>query len=177
MTESKLTYKVKKQLFILLLGLLGALAYQRILKNSYIQTINYVSITSSKISQEQLDQSVLKLKEKIKQLEDILGEENFDENFLQQEILVFLSEKVKENNVEVTNLEKPHLYKENDYLLLTNVFILKGSYNSLIKVIYETEKEFKKSKLNSISFYKKKNYSLKKEELYVELIFQNFKSN
>ncbi|WP_157578315.1 hypothetical protein, partial [Tenacibaculum ovolyticum] len=130
MKESQFTYKVKKQLFILLFVLSIILVYQRIIKNTYTQVIEYTSITSNEISQEELDNSVLRLKENIKQLEDTLGEDNFDENFIQQEILGFLSDKVKMNKVEVVNLEKAHYYRENNYLLVSNTFILKGGYNS-----------------------------------------------
>ncbi|WP_428741580.1 hypothetical protein [Tenacibaculum sp.] len=173
----KFTYKVKKKLLFLFTLLLVIVIYQRVLKRTYHETSNYFFHSSKNINQERIKDSILSLKDKVEQIEEALGEDDFDENFIQQEILEFLSNKSKENVVEITNLKKTHIVKEKEYTLVTTFFTLKGSYNSLIKIMYEVEREFKKSKLNSVGFYKKKNHSLKREELHAELLFQNFKSN
>lgn len=142
----------------------------------YNETSRYFTYSSKRLNQAGLNDSILVLNERLKRLEEVLGEDNFDENFIQQKILQFLSKSCERNGVEITNLEQAHIFKDKEYMLVTNFFTLKGNYNSLIKIIYKVENEFKKSKLNSVRFYKKRNHILKKEELYVELFFQNFKS-
>ncbi len=176
MKEIKFTYKTKKRILYILIILLSLLVYKKILKRVYNETSRYFTYSSKRVNQVGLNDSILVLNERVKRLEEVLGEENFDENFIQQKILQFLSKSCERNGVEVTNLEQSHVFKSDEYMLVTNFFTLKGNYNSLIKTIYKVENEFKKSKLNSVNFYKKRNHILKKEELYVELFFQNFKS-
>lgn len=175
MNSFNLTYKRKKELFLILLLLLLLLSYKKVFRNTFNQILNYTSkdLITNKISN--IDGSLEELNQKVKILDALLGEDSFNENFIQHEILEFLSKKAKINKVEVVLLDVPHYYKEKDYLLVSNAFTLKGDYNHLIKTVHEVEKELKKAKLNSVNFYKKKNYSTRKDELFVKLLFQNFK--
>lgn len=177
MKRVNFTYRKKKQLLIVLLVLLVFLSYKRIIKNSFRQIVNYNSKTSDNFEEEDINTAIHSLKQKIKKLDDVLGEEDFDQNFIQQDILEFLSVKANNNKIDIVKVDAPHFFYENDYLMVSNTFTIKGNYNALAKTVKEIESEFKKSKLNSVSYYKKKNYSRKKEELYVRLFFQNFKKN
>jgi len=147
MIKGKFTYKRKKQLFTLLLVLLAILAYKRVLKKSYIQTKNYF-LTKNEVKDNGND-------------DDKLTNLN----------------KAKAHKVEIIHVNAPHFSSENDYLMVSNMFTFKGNYNSLIKMINQIEKEFKTSKLNSLLFYKKKNFRSKKNELYLQVLFQNFKKD
>ncbi|MCD9610967.1 hypothetical protein [Tenacibaculum maritimum] len=155
--------------------LLGLLVYQRIIRSAYGEVKNYLSKVTKERSQKQLEGDIIETVKRIQQLDKILGERKFDENFMQQEILEFLSEESRKNEIEITALKKTHFYKNKNYMLVTNVYTLKGGYNSLIELLYNIEVKFSKSKLNKVRFYTKKDYQLKENKLYIDLFFQNFK--
>lgn len=170
----KLTYKRKKQALIVLLVLLTILGYKRIGSKTINQAKIYLSKNDKKGNLD-IDKSLSTYQYRVNELEELLGKEDFDEFFIQHQILEFITKKANENKVELVSIQPSHFYEENEYLMVTNHFVMKGEYNKLIKTIFDIETKFKTSKMNSLSFYVKKNYSKKKNELLVKLLFQNFK--
>ncbi|SEC56719.1 hypothetical protein SAMN04489761_3346 [Tenacibaculum sp. MAR_2009_124] len=175
MMQDKFTYKQKKIGVFVLFVLVLLLGYKRIIRNTIIEANRYLKNKNIKKNEEGIRRSILNVQNEIYNLDDYLGEENFNEHQIQQEILEFITSKESNNNVTVTDIRPTHSYLVGNYSIISNSFTLKGRYNSLINLIYQIEKKFRKSKLNNARFFKKRNYKLKKEELFVELLFQNFK--
>ncbi|CAM1359167.1 hypothetical protein [Tenacibaculum xiamenense] len=175
MMEDKFTYKQKKIGVFVLFFLVLLLGYKRVIKNTISEGNRYLKNKNIKKNEEGIRQSILSVQNEIYNLDNYLGEENFKEHMIQQEILEFITSKESRNNIMVTDIKPTHSYFVGNYSIISNSFTLKGTYNSLIDLIYQIEKDFRKSKLNNVKFFKKRNYKLKNEELFVELLFQNFK--
>lgn len=113
--------------------------------------------------------------EKIKNINNVIGGENFNENLLQQDILDFLLRENKEGNFDIFQIDPIHFFIENENLLISNSVFLKGDYCSLINIINKIELAYNKSKLCSVNFFISTQKNVK--ELQAHLIFQNFKKN
>lgn len=169
------TYKNKKIIVILVLVLLVVLGHKKIIRNTYNQIQNYYKQKSSILNENELERKIIEVNTKIVEMDKMLGKVNFNENFIQHEILDYVSLKAGEKNIEVVELNPAHLYQEDRCLIVSNSITLKGEYNKLIALIYQIEQELKSSKISSVHFFKKKNFLSNKSELFVRLIFQNYK--
>jgi hypothetical protein len=71
----------------------------------------------------------------------------------------------KENNLNIVSFDEPHSFTEQESLLNTYAFQVRGSYTSILKLMYVIEQQYKFGKLVSCSFEKKKNYRTYKSYL------------
>ena len=173
--KNKLTYKQKKIGILVLFVFVLVVGYQRVVSHSVIEINRYIKNKEIKKNEGEIRQSILNIQNDIYSLDAYLGDDNFKEHLIQQEILEFITSKTEGNKIAVTAIKPVHSYSISSYSIISNSYTLKGSYNSLINLIYQVENSFVKSKLNSVRFFKKKNYKLNKQELFAELLFQNFK--
>lgn len=175
--NAQFTYKTKKLLLIVVLILFTILGYKRIIANSARQITNYFNEKSLIIDEKELDAKIVDLKIKVEQIDKILGKVNFNEHFIQYEILDYVTANTGKFDIEVVKLLPTHIFNENGYLIVSNEVVLKGEYNDLIRAIYQIEKEIKISKISGVKFFKKKNHRTNRMELFSRLIFQNFKKH
>ena len=177
MMEDRFTYKQKKIGIFILFVLVLMLGYKRVIKNTIRETSRYLKNKTIKKNEEEIRKSILQIQNEIHNLDNYLGEERVKEPLIQQEILEFITSKTYSDKITVTYIKPTHSYFVGNYSIISNSFTIKGSYNSLISLIYQIERDFKKSKLNNAKFFTQRNYKFKKEELFVELLFQNFNHN
>lgn len=107
-------------------------------------------------------------------LDNLIGKQGVSPEEAQQSILDFMTEY---DYVNIVNLEEVHFASGNGFNIYTNQLVLEGEFNNLIKVVYAFEKEFSLSKVVSISFNKEKNYNSRREELKVNIMFQNYEKS
>lgn len=112
------------------------------------------------------------VKSEIKGLDNIIGGHSINPQDVQQGILDFLSNTGL--NVNIVSIEDVHLFPDKDFLIYSNQIELEGSYSNLIHLLYETEKNFKNSRVVSAKFYSKKNYNTNKQNLFLKIILQNY---
>lgn len=170
----KINYKEKRVIIVFILMLLFFATYKKLYKNTFNTVNTYNQLKNKKLDSVQLKNDIVILKKDLNNINIILGN-NIDDNLIQQNILNFASEQSKTLNTNIVSLGKQHVYKTNDVRIYSNFLELEGSYNTILKTIYTFEKEFQKSKINSVHFYIKKNYTAKKQKLYAKILFQNFK--
>ncbi|WP_435261214.1 hypothetical protein [Tenacibaculum sp. nBUS_03] len=175
MMKDRFTYHQKKIGVFVLFVFVLMLGYKKMFKNTINEVGRYFKNTAIKKNEKGIRQSILNIQKEIYHLDDYLGEGDFQEHLIQQEILEVITSKANKNEIIVTDIKPTHRYLENNYSIISNTFTLRGSYNSLVNIINQIERNFRKSKLNNVRFYKKKNFKLRREELFVELVFQNFK--
>ncbi len=170
----KINYKEKRILIILILVLLFFATYKKLYKNTFKTVKTYKQLKNKNLDSVQLKSNIVILKKDLKDINSILGNSTND-NLIQQHILNFATKQEDSLKVNIVSLGKQHLYKTNDIRIYSNFLELEGSYNTILKTIYTFENNFLNSKINSVHFYTKKNYTSKKQKLYAKILFQNFK--
>ncbi|WP_345075317.1 hypothetical protein [Flavivirga amylovorans] len=112
------------------------------------------------------------LKDDIKTLDKLIGGRSLNPINVQQKILDFISK--TDLTINIVSIEDVHISRGEEFLIYSNQIELEGTYEALIKLLYETEKNFKDSRVVSTEFYSKKNYRTNKETLFLKIILQNY---
>ncbi|PQJ76535.1 hypothetical protein [Polaribacter glomeratus] len=110
-------------------------------------------------------QRIFDLQQENKYLDSILQKKEISiENSFQQTLLQKLNSFQKIVPVEIISFNEPHTFEENNTILKTYSFEIKGEFSSLIKLMNTLERQ-QLGKLISVDFEKKRNYRKNKEEL------------
>ncbi|MDO5981439.1 hypothetical protein [Flavivirga spongiicola] len=116
--------------------------------------------------------SLYTLKNDIKVLDKLIGGRSLNPIHVQQKILDFISK--TDLIINIVSIEDVHVFADKEFLIYSNQIEIEGTYEALIKLLYETEKNFKDSRVVSSEFYSKKNYRTNKQTLYLKIILQNY---
>lgn len=163
----------------LLLGFFIALfiIYKFSIQNTFDVRKKYNQLLKEK---ELLTNASLKIKylqEKNFYLDSVLQSKNVSiENSFQQTILQNVSIFSSKENIEIINFTKPHSIIENETIIETLSFELKGEFIPLLKLINYLEQE-QFGKLLSVHFEKKKNYRNNKPYLTTTVYLQKVSNN
>lgn len=171
-----ITYKKKFFGIVVLFILLSAGLYKKTYKSIIAINSQLKDLNSKSMLTENSVFDISNLKEEIKVLDNFIGSDNIRPEQVQQELLTFISDQeFKADLVDIANI---HSSKDGEFNVYTNQIELEGDYKSLLTLLYELEKNFKKSKIVNTSFYTLKDYRRNRKKLYLKIIFQNYeKSN
>ena len=175
MAESSITYDKKRYLVILVFILLFVVTYKKIYTSTFDKISNYHQLKNQNTDSLRINNELLIVKKEIEKLDVILGDETFNEATLQQDILSFISANKKSKKITIASLEKTHKYTSKDIEIITNSLTIQGNYNDLLEMIYTLEQDFKSSKVTSVKMFKKRNNAKKRNELYAQILFQNYR--
>lgn len=168
----KYSYKQKKLALIIISILLCAVAYKRAFKVTLdLRKLNEeLTIKSQEASTS--TQRLSKKQIELKNINAVIGKENTPNDVVQQQFLLFIER--MNSKLTVASIEEVYRFDHPDFIINTNVITIKGDYLSLVKFMYQLEKEFNFARLVSNHIYIKKNKKLKKDELFATLTLQNF---
>lgn len=168
------TYKQKFIAILIGFVLLFIASY----KKTFKQTLNAkkkLSIVKEKLSNNENSLTELyDLKNEISVLNKTIGGQTLNPEQVQQRLLDFISK--SEFNVNIVSIEDVHLFLDSDFLIYSNQIELEGTYNNLMHLLYETEKNFKNSRVVSTQLYSKKNYRTNTKTLFLKIILQNYEN-
>jgi len=170
-----LTYKQKFLAMIAIAVLLGFAAYKRSFKLTLDAFSEYYELNEKLEEISSSSTTIQELDTEIRFLDNLLGEESMEPVLVQQEILDFVTHKSKA--VTVFDLAEVHEASDNKFLIYTNQLTIEGSFEALLKMAYEFEKEFPYSRVVNTSFFKKKDFKTRRIKLYAKIIFQNYEKN
>ena len=94
---------------------------------------------------------------------------------VQQEILDFVTH--GGYDVKIESVDEVHEASDNKFLIYSNQLTMEGTFEELLKVVYDFEKKFKYSRVVNINFFKKKDYRTRRTKLYAKIIFQNYEKS
>lgn len=94
---------------------------------------------------------------------------------LQSNLLEIVNTYCINNRLTIISFDKAHRFEENKNLLNTYSFKVRGSYTSILKLIYNLEQKNKFGKVSSVFFEKKKNYRTYRSYLNCEVYLQKIK--
>ncbi len=164
----------KKNMFLLLgFVVLLFLCYKYAIKNTVVEINRKERLTSEKVLSDEIPKNLAILSQKEKYFDSILGKMNMGNTSLENNLLRIINIETQKNNVSVVDFNKPHVYVSENSHLRTFQFVLRGSFTSLIKTIYELEQNNSFGEIVSLDFEKKKNYRTRKNYLEVSVLLQN----
>jgi len=167
-----LTYRQK---FYAVIGgfiLLSFASYKKTYKQVFAAKTELASVEQKLERANNASGDMYSLRNDISILDNIIGGNTSEPTQVQRLILDFVS-----NNgakVNLISMEDVHLFSNEEFLIYTNQLELEGTYENLMKLLYEVEKKFKSSKVVSNTMYSKKNYRTNTTKLYLKIILQNY---
>ena len=94
---------------------------------------------------------------------------------LQSNLLEIVNNFSIDNGLTIISFDKTHRFQDNNTLLNTYGFKVRGSYKSILKLIYALEQHYKFGKTTSVFFEKKKNYRTYRSYLECQIYLQKIK--
>ncbi|SRX75253.1 hypothetical protein [Aequorivita antarctica] len=167
-----ISYKKKFYGLLVFVVILSFTAYNRSFKGT-IETISLYreSVKNIKESSNSL-MELSNIKKEVSILDNTIGKSTKNPAIVQNEILGFLSTRSQE--MTLSKIENLHVSNDDYFTIYSNVILLQGDFNGLLKTIYEFEKDFEYARIASMVFHTERNAKTSKNELYNEIIFQNY---
>lgn len=169
---TNLSYKQKFFAIIVGFVLLTMACYKKTYKHMFAARTELKNVEQKLSNTNNSYNELFSLKNEIQILDDLIGGHSVDPEGVQQKILDFISN--TKLNVNIISIEDVHLFSDSEFLIYSNQVELEGSYTNLINLLYETEKNFKNSRVVSSKFYSKKKYNTNKQKLFLKIILQNY---
>ncbi len=171
------TIPYKKKFIVVLLGFVVLLlaSYKKNFKNIFEARKQLNTITNKLNTVDDSSNQIFFLKNEIAQLNDLIGGQTKEPELVQQLILDFITNVNLDINIH--DIEDTHIFNDDDFTIYTNVLQIEGDYNTLLKLLYNIEKDFSASKVVSSEFYTEKNYRTNSKKLFLKLILQNYEKN
>lgn len=118
-------------------------------------------------------QEIKALNDKLNLINHSLKSENKTIYDTRDDLLEEISNFCSINHLHVYSYPELHLYNNRSFVVESNRIVLKGTFKNLLKLIYYMETNVGFSRIASISYYTELNRKTKREELFLEMIFQN----
>ncbi len=168
----KYTYKQKNYALLVIGVLLAAVAYKRGFGPTFEIKKYRTELEEKLVLASSADNQIRAKQIEIAQLNRLLGEEGNTIEKVQQEFLNFFAEKAIDVSVHEIN-EVLH-FQHPDFAINTHRVVLKGSYTSTLRFLYEVEKKFKLAKILNVSFEFTKQDANDNKSLYTTILIQNY---
>lgn len=91
------------------------------------------------------------------------------------DLLEEISNYCVENRIKVFSYPELHIYNNKSFIVESNILVVKGSFKRLLNLIHHMESTVGYSRIASLKYYTELNRKTKREELFLEIIFQNIK--
>lgn len=171
--KTEIGYKEKFIILLLSLAVVCVLLW----KYSISYTLELISETNymagNFYESDQLDEKILSLSQSLGGLEKQLGSTDINTFEIKQRLLEQTIEFCEKQELELINLPQTHDFKNGQYNLVTNTFIVSGKYKDLTEFCYYLENDSKLSRVISVNYYINKDKATKREKLYAKFYLQN----
>ncbi|HIA11325.1 MAG TPA: hypothetical protein EYN69_04525 [Flavobacteriales bacterium] len=115
------------------------------------------------------------LQSKLQSIERVIGSQTDSGIDPQQQLLEFVSNYCESEKITLVEFPKPLSHAADDYSIETNIFIVKGNFVKILKLVYELEQSQSVGKIVSVDYKSKKNLRTKRLELKATIFLQNIK--
>lgn len=173
----KQTYREQLMLFLAILAFIAVLGYQKSIKGS-IEIYSECERLEKEITKtENLIEQLPLLQLRAQETKNTLKDQVDSENSIQQSILSVISQSVLDKQIHLEAFDALHHYSENNYIIQTQRFILKGDFIHTLQLVDKIENTFDLSKISSLDYYTKQNFNSGKKELYAKVYLQKVTRN
>jgi len=119
--------------------------------------------------------SVLFYERELKKIDSLIGADSYVGNYTQEILLNKITRFARKHQVMIVNFPKPHFFFEGKYKVYTYKADVEGTYQKLLRLLYELETENYPGVMKSARFELVKQPGMKKENLILSLYFQEIK--
>lgn len=168
---------IKQKNIALVVGLLILLliAYQFSIKKTFELKRQARELRKEKELLSDASQRILNLQQENRYLDEILKKKEISiENSFQQTLLQKLNTFQKSISINIISFNEPHRIEQNNTIVNTYSFEIKGSFNALLQLLNTLESQ-QLGQLISVDFEKKKNYRSNREELIGKFFIQKLR--
>jgi hypothetical protein len=167
-----MTDKQKNIALIVGFLILLLISYQLAIKNTFVLKKRANELQQEKELLSNASQRIFNLQQENRYLDSILMKKEISiENSFQQTLLQKLNTFQKSISISIISFHEPHSIEQNNTVIKTYSFEIKGNFNALLKLLNTLETQ-QLGQLISIDFEKKKNYRRNKEELIGKFFIQ-----
>lgn len=163
---------------LLLFGFLVALyiCYSFAISNTISYYKEYHSKNEMITDKTSLPKLAHQLRQKEKQLDQMLSHYNIttSESF-QNDLLKQLNTYSDSYHLKIIDFKEPHSISEKGILTASYIFSLEGSFNGCLALLNKVENNPSLGSIKHLNFTKKRNYKTNVDQLFVEVILQNYK--
>ena len=143
------------------------------------KTINLFSeckATEAKINlAKDAPQRAEQLENELHRIENKIGKQNSAAESKEQQLLEIISHYCQNNHTILREFPKTMSSDQGDLTIETNLFVLEGGFQSLIKLVYLLEQKSTYGKVASVKYQIKKDFKTKEEVLTATVYIQNIK--
>jgi hypothetical protein len=168
----KYTYRQRKIAVLAIFLLLCVASYKR----TFSVTLDLINLreelTQKKHEAENSGVTLKRKQEELIKINNLIGEENVPNDRVQHGFLTFVDN--SKTSLIVEEVEEVYRFNHPDFVINTNEITLKGNYRSMVRFLYNFEKNFDLARLVSVQIFVKKNREKKINELFLKVLVQNF---
>ena len=170
-------FRKSPKLLLLIAGLLFLcfLAYKLAILRTIEVFVKIQELSEKATNLEDLPQRMEAFTATLDNLERIIGGADTSSAGVRQNILNRITVLGEQYPFSITDIPSGYLYREQDYEILINTFVLQGNFRDLLNVLYNLEKDVGSGKVVSSRFYIQKDYLTRKPKLMLAIYLQHIK--
>ncbi|MEL4309117.1 hypothetical protein [Joostella sp. CR20] len=135
----------------------------------------YTDLKKERVLFESIPKQHYMLVKQNRYLDSLLNEYQIGGTSLQNNLLKALNANKDSLGFKLVTFNKTHIFKQEQLTVNSHVFTLEGTFEVILKLLYNVEQRAKFGEILHVYFEKKKDFRSKKERLEVNVIIQNFK--
>jgi len=175
MNFAQMSYKNKYKFLIAGILILFIISYQLAIKKTILLYSDCTELQLKLKTIDEAPESILKTKNKIKQVDGMISSGDSSGTNFREMLLEKAGDFCQENNISIKEFPASIEESKNDYNIETNVIVLEGSFQNLLKFTYNVEQKYKIGKVASVNFASKYDITAKKNKLTEKIYVQNIK--
>lgn len=174
---SSLTYKRKFQLLLLFAALFGVLVYQTALSKTILLYRQNKALDVHLKDAEAAPGRFKQLHAKLKAIDQVVQQSQYDSTQNMHDYLLgILSSYSKQNNIFIKSFPETAFYRQGDFEIQTNIFVLQGDFIKLLQLVYQLEQKQHLRKVSSVQFQSTKDMDAGKTILTATVYLQTVKN-
>lgn len=170
---------IKRKFYLLLAGFTFMLfiIYILAVKSTFIMINSCNNLNNSLLELRNAPSEIQIINKKISELEKLIKKQNDSEVSNHLELLNFISNNCKKNNLIIKEYPQAQEYKKGQYTVETNIIRLEGDYQFLLKLLYNLEQHYRNGHISSILFESLPDYRNDIYRLNLVIYEQNISEN
>ncbi len=115
------------------------------------------------------------LEKQLLQIDSKIGDQNINGQNSRQGLLELVTNYCQKNHAVLREFPETKAVQQGDLFIETNLFVVEGGFNALIKLVYQLEQKNKLGKIASVRYQLKKDFQAKEPVLTAAIYLQNVK--
>lgn len=167
----------KNKNILLLLGFLIMLFIGYVFAFSETASVysNYTALKKQEAIAQTFPKKKFNLEKKKTYYDSLLKYYRISDTSLQNNLLNTIERFAVDENLKIISFEKPHIFKDKGYTVLTYSFIVSGDYSSIINLSYQLEQKNKFGMISHLKIDEKINHKTKEVKLNGHFLLQLIK--